>query len=176
VIDPTTGDIYGIIIATAPEAQESYIVPAYQVYDSIKLKFPTDIVEFPASNYNLSVPTISPIISPPGNMEPSMETVRMGTLHDGRFIPSSSSEAARSEATNLSDKFTDSEDEAEGLNIFKPVNPPRKPIKRPRPRPLHMETYVYCCRCRNGPAWLKINPFCTVCNVRHCKNCTYEKR
>ena len=48
VIDPTTGDIYGIIIATAPGAQESYLIPAYQVFDSIKSKLPTGtVVEFP---------------------------------------------------------------------------------------------------------------------------------
>jgi hypothetical protein len=40
VIDPITGDIYGIIIATAPEAQESYMIPAYQVYGSIKSRLP----------------------------------------------------------------------------------------------------------------------------------------
>jgi Ankyrin repeats (3 copies) len=40
VIDPVTGDIYGIIIATAPEAKESYMIPAYQVYGSIKSRLP----------------------------------------------------------------------------------------------------------------------------------------
>jgi len=40
VIDPVTGDIYGIIIATAPEARESYMIPAYQVYGSIKSRLP----------------------------------------------------------------------------------------------------------------------------------------
>jgi hypothetical protein len=40
VIDPITGDIYGIIIATAPEAQESYMIPAYQVYGSIQSRLP----------------------------------------------------------------------------------------------------------------------------------------
>ena len=40
VIDPVTGDIYGIIIATAPEAQESYMIPAYQVYSSIQSRLP----------------------------------------------------------------------------------------------------------------------------------------
>ena len=174
------------------------MVPAYQVHESIKLKLPTDtVVEFPASNYNLSDLTINPTISPSGSMEPSMETVkesRMGALHDGRFISRSSSEAAGSEATNLSDEFTDSKDGTESLNVFKPVNPPQKPVKlarydflrssqlsirssaRPRSRPPREETYVYCCRCANGPTLLKNHPVCSECNLRHCRNCTYEKR
>ena len=57
-----------------------------------------------------------------------------------------------------------------------PPQPSVQSTSRPRPRPVREETFVYCCRCLNGPALLKINPSCPVCNVRHCRNCTYEKR
>src|SRR5947209_15005021 len=141
VIDPTTGDIYGIIIATAPGAQESYVLPAYQVYDSIKSKLPPDtVVEFPTSNHILSVRTIYPTISPTGSMEPSMETMkdpRMGTLHDGQFVSGSSSEATGSEATNLSDEFAGSKEETESSDFLgslqRSVKPPAGPPPRSRP-------------------------------------------
>lgn len=50
VINPTDGSVYGIIIATAPEAHESYLIPASKVFDSIKSKLPPSTsVEFPTS-------------------------------------------------------------------------------------------------------------------------------
>jgi hypothetical protein len=47
---------------------------------------------------------------------------------------------------------------------------------RPRPRRVREETYVYCCRCANGPVLLKLHPSCTECNARHCRDCLYQKR
>jgi hypothetical protein len=47
---------------------------------------------------------------------------------------------------------------------------------RPTPRPVKAETYVYCCRCLNGPALLKNNPSCVECHAQYCINCLYKKQ
>lgn len=71
VIDPWTGVIYGMIIATAPAAQESYMIPAYQVYYSIKSKLPSGTtVDFPTFGDAVGVEEDAPI-SPLRIMKPS---------------------------------------------------------------------------------------------------------
>jgi hypothetical protein len=83
VIDPITGSIYGMIIATAPEAQESYMIPAYQVYHSIKSKLPRGTtVEFPTPSEAGEVLTVG-LPSPMVRRAPSSGVVdrsKRGTL------------------------------------------------------------------------------------------------
>ncbi len=51
MIDPLNGNIYGMIIAAAPEARESYMIPAHKIYDSIKAMLPKGTaVGFPSNN------------------------------------------------------------------------------------------------------------------------------
>src|SRR4051812_36973999 len=61
------------------------MVPAYQIYNSIKLKLPTDtVVEFPTSNDTVGLRAIYSTINPSGSVEPSVEVVqksRMDILH-----------------------------------------------------------------------------------------------
>lgn len=91
VIDPITGNIYGIIIATAPEAQESYMIPAYQVYNSIVSKLPVGTtVEFPASNDAGNVvttgsPGIPLLRSPPSSR--TMDTPKPASLRNQAKMP-----------------------------------------------------------------------------------------
>jgi hypothetical protein len=76
VIDPITGSIYGMIIATAPEAQESYMIPAYLVYESINSRLPRGTtIEFPTYNDNDIARAKCPSESPADSIELSMETV-----------------------------------------------------------------------------------------------------
>ena len=76
MIDPVSGNIYGMIVATAPEVQESYMIPAYQVYDSIKSRLPAaTTVGFPATNDNGVVRTMSVLTHPRGSSVPSTKAV-----------------------------------------------------------------------------------------------------
>jgi hypothetical protein len=51
VISPSDGSLYGMILATAPEAQESYLIPAYTVFDSVRSRLPASaIMTFPTSS------------------------------------------------------------------------------------------------------------------------------
>lgn len=58
MIDPISGNIYGVIIAMAPEAQESYMLCASQVMDSIKemmsigtdVTFPPNMIYYEKGN------------------------------------------------------------------------------------------------------------------------------
>ena len=76
VIDPVSGNIYGMIIATAPEVQESYMIPAYQVHDSIKSRLPTaTTVGFPTTNDDGIVRTMNILASPRSSSMPSTKGV-----------------------------------------------------------------------------------------------------
>ena len=99
VIDPTTGDIYGIVIATAPEAQESYVLPAYQVYDSIKSKLPKGTkVGFPTFNDAGRIGAASPPLAPSKIRAPSAEALKqssMDAVESQATIPSSDKSSSR---------------------------------------------------------------------------------
>lgn len=52
VVDSVNGSIYGMIVATAPEAQESYMVPFRGIYEKIKSMVPKDVtVSFPENSF-----------------------------------------------------------------------------------------------------------------------------
>jgi hypothetical protein len=100
VIDPITGDIYGIVIATAPEAQESYMLPAYQVYDSIKSKLPQGTkVGFPTFNDTGSVGAARPPSAPSRIRAPSAEAPKQSSMDavesQATIIPSGDESSSR---------------------------------------------------------------------------------
>lgn len=99
VIDPTTGDIYGIVIATAPEAQESYMLPAYQVYDSVKSKLPKGTkIGFPTFDDAGSVRTARPPLAPSKVRAPSAEALKrssMDAVQSQATIPSGDESSSR---------------------------------------------------------------------------------
>jgi curved DNA-binding protein CbpA len=56
VINPIDGSLYGIIIATAPDARESYLIPACKMFDSIKSRLPASAnIEFPTPTYSTAL-------------------------------------------------------------------------------------------------------------------------
>ena len=43
VVDASTGDIYGHIVAGSPESGAAYIIPAYHIYDHLKRNFDREL-------------------------------------------------------------------------------------------------------------------------------------
>ena len=57
LINPSDGSLYGIVIATAPEARKGYLIPACKVFDNIESRLPTSAtVGFPASDVTNPLP------------------------------------------------------------------------------------------------------------------------
>ena len=97
VIDPVTGSMYGMIIATAPEAQESYMIPARQIYDSIKSKLPTGTaVLFPTTD---ATPVDRHVRSTPRQLESSVLAIEKRNQYSASPLHSRPSARSNSKTT-----------------------------------------------------------------------------
>lgn len=54
MIDAEHGTIYGTIVATSYNAQESYLVPAKDILESLRERWPASNIQFPAVNVEVA--------------------------------------------------------------------------------------------------------------------------
>lgn len=184
VVDAQHGTIYGMIVATSIGAQETYLMPAKDILDSLKAEWCTSDIRFATRNAGDEQRSFASTaaVPSPRNTKTVSAAVRKGKEGTQSTDPPINVDVI---------EYNYSED---NLEEFRDGNPPGARSvnhsagdhKAQTTRSMQVGTVegskakkgitcYYCCHCATGPQVLEIAPSCTVCDHRTCNGCSVRE-
>ncbi|KAF7504093.1 hypothetical protein GJ744_002858 [Endocarpon pusillum] len=142
VFDAQHDCIYGMVVATSSDAQETYLVPAKDIFDSLKAEWWTSNITFSTRVFGSD----QKIFASRAKMQspPNKNTVAAaaGKGKQDIWLPNPPSHSSH-------------------------PNPPLNACYESK----GVKCY-YCCDCDHGPQTLAMNPHCAQCGQKYCGSCT----
>lgn len=167
-----------MIVATSSDAQETYLVPAKDILDSIKAEWPAFNIEFFTRTFwdvQRIIASEATVPSPPNkntvaaavgkrkeelslpNPPLNAGTFKYSVARDKEKVKTSDSSGARS-VNHISEEHDTQAPHLEHSRILK-----------------RSKRYFYCCACGDGPNFAEANTHCSGCYHQACAGCTYTR-
>ena len=178
VVDAQYGTIYGMIVATSSDAQETYLIPAKDILNSLKAEWSASNIEFFTRTFwdeQRIVASRATVPSPPNN---NMVAAAAGKREEDIRLPNPPLNTGAFEYSVVKDMEKVKASDSPGARS---INHTSEEHDTQAPRLEHsrkldrseMGTYYYCCNCGYGPLAVVVS-HCSMCYHLACGNCTYR--